>query len=77
MIIKGPTMTGENEHQTQHCACTASFTLSFNGYVLCTYSVPETFPGTGTAAVKTDTVLALPELTLMEGMQSTSGRHTN
>lgn len=23
MIIKGPTMTGENEHQTQHCACTA------------------------------------------------------
>ena len=29
------------------------------------------------AAVKTDTVLALLELTLVEGMQSTWGRHTN
>ena len=37
MIIKGPTTTGENEHYTQCCACTASFTLSFNRYVLCTY----------------------------------------
>ena len=63
---------------TKHSVVPARLPLLFHSTgMCCAPTVPETFPGAGTAAVKTNTVLGLLELTLTEGMQSTSGRHTN